>query len=92
MVDDNNPGIAGILQAIRDNLQRENGALESSQKRLDQIRENLIQDREKLDQDSDRYAAQLQQSFANMDRQLSVLRATQTYLTQQIAIWNGDND
>ena len=92
VVDDNNPGIAGILQAIRDNLQRENGALESSQKRLDQIRENLIQDREKLDQDSDRYAAQLQQSFANMDRQLSVLRATQTYLTQQIAIWNGDND
>ncbi len=92
VVDDNNLGIAGVLQAIRDRLQDENGALESSQKRLDQIRKILIQDREKLDQDSDRYAAQLQQSFANMDRQLVVLQATQSYLTQQIAVWNGNND
>lgn len=92
VVDDNNMGIAGVLQAIRDRLQDENGALENSQKRLDQIRENLIKDRAKLDQDSDRYAAQLQLSFATMDRQLVVLQATQNYLTQQIAVWNGDND
>lgn len=92
VVDDSNPGIAGVLQAIRDRLQGDNGALESSQKRLDQIKENLVDAWEKLDQDSDRYAAQLQQSFANMDRQLVVLQATQSYLTQQIAIWNNNSD
>lgn len=90
--DDNNPGIAGVLQAIRDRLQGDNGALESSKNRLDQIKENLADAWEKLDNDGERYEAQLQQSFANMDRQLAVLRATQNYLTQQIAVWNGSND
>lgn len=90
--DENNPGIAGVLQAIRDRLQGDDGALESSRNRLDQIRENLSEARDKLDKDSERYEAQLQRNFANMDRQLVVLRATQTYLTQQIAVWNNSND
>lgn len=92
VTDDNNPGIAGVLQAIRDRLQGDNGALKSSQNRFDQIKANLSEAREKLDNDSERYQTQLQQSFANMDRQLAVLRATQSYLTQQIAVWNGSND
>lgn len=92
VADESNPGIAGVLQAIRDRLQGDSGALESSQNRLDQIKENLADAWEKLDVDSERYEAQLQQSFSNMDRQLVLLQATQSYLTQQIAVWNGDND
>ncbi|GAA0469172.1 flagellar filament capping protein FliD [Parasphingorhabdus litoris] len=90
--DSNNPGIAGVLQSIRDRLQGEDGALEASQNRLKQIRENLLDARNKLDEDSAQYESQLRKTFANMDRQLAVLQATQSYLTQQIAIWNGDND
>ena len=92
VADENNPGIAGVLQAIRDRLQSDNGVLEASQNRLDQIKENLADAWKELDEDSERYESQLQRSFANMDRQLVVLKATQTYLTQQIAIWNGGNE
>ena len=92
IVTDANPGIAGAMQEIRDRLQGDNGALEVSQNRLDQIREDLSAAREKLDEESDRYGLQLQRTFANMDRQLVALQATQSYLTQQIAIWNGDNN
>lgn len=92
VVDDNNPGLAGVLQTIRDRLRGDNGALETSQNRLDQIKANLTEAWERLDADSQRYESQLRKNFANMDRQLVVLQATQSYLTQQIAIWNGDND
>ncbi|QTD56470.1 flagellar filament capping protein FliD [Parasphingorhabdus cellanae] len=90
--DSNNPGIAGVLQSIRDRLQGDDGALEASQNRLEQIKENLLEARNKLDEDSAQYETQLRRTFANMDRQLAVLQATQSYLTQQIAVWNGDND
>ncbi len=92
ITDDQNPGIAGAMQAVRDRLQGDNGALEISQNRLDQIKEDLLKAREKLDEDSSRYELQLRRTFANMDRQLVALQATQSYLTQQIAIWNGDNN
>ena len=91
IVDEFNPGLGGALQDIRDRLQGEDGSLEASEKRLNQIEKNLSELREELNTDSDRYEAQLQRTFANMDRQLVVLQATQNYLTQQISIWNGDN-
>lgn len=90
--DSNNPGIAGVLQSIRDRLQGEDGTLQASKKRLEQIKTNLLEAREKLDQDSAQYETQLRRTFANMDRQLAVLQATQSYLEQQIAVWNGDNN
>lgn len=90
--DANNPGIAGVLQSIRDRLQGANGPLETSENRLEKIKADLVKARERLDQDSAQYETQLRRTFANMDRQLAVLQATQSYLTQQIAIWNGDND
>lgn len=92
VADDNNPGIAGVLQSIRDRLQGDNGPLKSSQARLEQIKTDIAKAWEKLDADSERYEAQLKRSFATMDRQLVLLKATQTYLTQQIAIWNGGDD
>lgn len=92
ITNEQNPGIAGAMQGVRDRLQGDNGALEISQNRLDQIKEDLLKAREKLDEDSSRYELQLQKTFANMDRQLVALQATQSYLTQQIAIWNGDNN
>ncbi len=90
--DSNNPGIAGLLQSIRDRLQGDDGALEASQNRYEEIKANLLEAREKLDQDSAQYETQLRRTFANMDRQLAILQATQSYLTQQIAVWNGDNN
>ncbi|MEH6757822.1 MAG: flagellar filament capping protein FliD [Parasphingorhabdus sp.] len=90
--DASNPGISGVLQAIRDRLQDENGALETSKKRLDKIKENLASAWTKLNEDSEQYEIQLRRSFATMDRQLVLLNATQSYLTQQIAIWNNSDN
>jgi len=88
---DTNPGLDGLVQSIRDQLQAEDGALDASQAKLDRMREELIVQRERLIEDSEKYEVQLQRNFANMDRQLIALQATQSYLTQQIAIWNGDS-
>ena len=90
--DENSPGIAGALQSIRDRLQGDDGSLAVSQNRLEQIQENLVKAREDLAEDNERYEAQLTRTFANMDQQLVLLQATQSYLTQQIAIWNGTNN
>ncbi|MEW4467100.1 flagellar filament capping protein FliD [Parasphingorhabdus sp. JC815] len=92
VVNGNNPGVAGVLQTIRDRLQGDNGPLKSSQNRLEQIKTDLAEAWEKLDQDSERYEEQLSRSFANMDRQLARLKATQSYLTQQIAAWNNNRE
>ncbi|MEM1132558.1 MAG: flagellar filament capping protein FliD [Pseudomonadota bacterium] len=85
---DTNPGLAGTLNAIRDSLQSEDGSLTLAQERYDAVAEDLRELLVDLDDDIDRYRAQLERTFANMDRQLAILRSTQSYLDQQISIWN----
>ena len=85
------PGIAGVIDAIRNRLQGDTGPLNASKLRLEKTRENILAAREKLTQDSDRQEEQLSRTFANMDRQLVQLQATQSYLTQQIEIWNNSS-
>lgn len=83
-----NPGLAGTMNAIRDSLQAQDGALTLAQERFNEVSESLSEMLNELDDDIDRYRAQLQRTFSNMDRQLAVLRSTQSYLDQQISIWN----
>lgn len=86
--DENNPGLAGTMNAIRDSLQGDDGALTLAQERFASISEDLSEMLTELDDDIDRYRTQLERTFANMDRQLAVLRSTQSYLDQQVSIWN----
>lgn len=90
--DDLNPGIAGALQTIRDNLQSDNGSLVTSRERYDAVAESLVTQREKLNESIERYRTQLTRTFSDMDRQLAVINATQSYLTQQIAVWSNSNN
>jgi flagellar hook-associated protein 2 len=83
-----NPGIAGVVQAVRDRLQDQQGPLVQSKLRLENARSQIANLRERLDSDMERTEALLQRSFANMDRQLAVLRATQSYISQQVDAWN----
>ncbi|MEO1045876.1 MAG: flagellar filament capping protein FliD [Pseudomonadota bacterium] len=85
---ENNPGLAGVMNDVRDSLQGEDGPLTLAQERFNAISEDLREMLTELDDDIDRYRAQLERTFANMDRQLAVLRSTQSYLDQQISIWN----
>lgn len=90
--DAGNPGIAGTLDKIRDTLEDKNGPLALAKKRFEEINTKLAEMRIDLDEDIDKYEANLQQTYANMDRQLAVLKQTQEYLKQQISIWNSSSD
>ncbi|MEW4466482.1 flagellar filament capping protein FliD [Parasphingorhabdus sp. JC815] len=87
---DTNIGLSGALDKISSRLQDENGALALAQKRLATIRESIAERREKINEDGERLREQLQTTFAGLERQLSVLRATQSYVEQQFASFDKD--
>ncbi|MEP2101896.1 MAG: flagellar filament capping protein FliD [Parasphingorhabdus sp.] len=85
IVTETNTGLSGALDTISSSLQDENGALAQAQERLDAIRESIEERRVKINDEGDRLREQLQGTFAGLERQLSVLRATQSYVQQQFA-------
>lgn len=85
IVTDTNIGLSGALETISSALQDENGALTQAQERLDAIKESIEERREKITDEGDRLREQLQNTFAGLERQLAVLRATQSYVEQQFA-------
>ena len=85
IVTETNIGLSGALDAISSSLQEENGALALAQERLDAIRESIEERRVKITDEGDRLREQLESTFAGLERQLSVLRATQSYVQQQFA-------
>lgn len=86
-----NIGLSGALDKISDRLQDENGALSQAQERLDSIRESIEERRVKITDEGDRLREQLEGTFAGLERQLSVLRATQSYVEQQFASFNDNS-
>ncbi|HEY9090346.1 flagellar filament capping protein FliD [Parasphingorhabdus sp.] len=85
-----NIGLSGALDSISSRLQDENGALALAQERLATIRKSINERREKINEDGDRLREQLQTTFAGLERQLAVLRATQSYVEQQFASFDKD--
>ena len=85
------PGLAGSLRAISDSLTAASGPLVTSRERLRREAKAIAEDGEKLDRSATRYEEQLLRTFAAMDSRVAGLRATQSYLTQQIAIWNNSD-
>jgi len=83
-----NPGLAGTMEAIRETLQSDTGSLTTAQKRLEAIAKDIAKAREKINTDTAFQRRQLETTFTAMDRQLAILRSTQSYLDQQIAVWN----
>lgn len=92
IVTDTNIGLSGALDNISSSLQDENGALSLAQERLESIRESIAEQREKISSDGDRLREQLESTFAGLERQLSILRATQSYVEQQFSSFNNNNN
>ena len=84
-------GLSGALDAISTNLKSDSGALTVAQKRLEAIRESIAEAREKINEDGEKLREQLQTTFAGLERQLSILRSTQSYVEQQFASFNDNN-
>lgn len=84
-------GLSGALDAVASSLKAESGALTVAQKRLEAIRDSIAESREKINEDGERLREQLQTTFAGLERQLSILRSTQSYVEQQFASFNDNN-
>lgn len=85
-------GLAGTLAEVKTVLQDKNSPLTLAKSRFDAVNKQLAELRTKLNDDIGRYQANLQQTFANMDRQLAVLNQTQKYIEQQVSIWNNSDN
>lgn len=90
--DSSHPGVGGALKAVTDYLNGTSGPLASSSAVYDKLKTALDKDLEKLDQQMDNYEARLTQTYSAMQTRLLALKATQTYLTQQISVWTHSND
>jgi flagellar hook-associated protein 2 len=87
-----NPGLAGALETITTSIKSDTGALAASQKKYAAMKTSLTEELEKLDTQMSNYQERLTATYAKMETQLTAFKATQTYLEQQIAIWNGDSN
>lgn len=87
------PGIAFALDAIRDKAVGVNGAIDRATKSLDAKKENLADQLEKVEERETAYRKRLEKQYGSLEAKLAAFKATQTYLEQQIKLWqNQGND
>ena len=87
------PGIAFALDAIRDKAVGVNGAIDRATKSLDAKKENLADQLEKIEIREEAYRKRLEKQYGSLEAKLAAFKATQTYLEQQIKLWqNQGND
>lgn len=89
---DANPGLAKAFEDVRTSLKAPSSSLTTAQNRLNTLAASLTEILEKVQEDSDRYREQLERTFGDMDRQLAILRSTQSYIEQQVSVWSGSNN
>jgi len=87
-----NPGLAGLMDNVRDNIQQKDGPLASAQSKYDALAKNLSAQLEKLSDQMTDYQAQLTKIYTAMETRLTALKATQSYLQQQIDSWNNSDN
>lgn len=85
------PGIAFALDSLRDAAVSANGPLEQVRASLQREADRIASNRTKVEQREDAYRSRLERQFAGMDARIGALKATQSYLEQQIKLWNSDN-
>lgn len=85
------PGLAFALDEIRDAAIAPGGMLESLGKTLQAEASTLAKNRERMEAREDAYRSRLEKQYASLDARLSALKATQTYLEQQIKLWSNEN-
>jgi len=81
------PGISGALDAIKAAATATNGPLASLSSRLSKEAASITANRTKMETREEVYRTRLERQFGGMDARLGVLKATQSYLDQQIKLW-----
>ncbi|HMO74716.1 MAG TPA: flagellar filament capping protein FliD [Sphingopyxis sp.] len=82
------PGIAFALDAIHRKATATNGVIDRVSKSLEARTKTLTEQLERIEQREDVYRARLEKQFGGLDAKLAAFKATQSYLEQQVEIWN----
>lgn len=85
--DATDPGISGALSAIKTAVTATDGPLSSLSNRLNKEATNLAKDREKMEARETAYKTRLEKQFGGLDASIGTLKATQSYLDQQVKMW-----
>lgn len=81
------PGISGALSAIKAVVTASDGLLSGLTTRLNKEATALAKDRERMETRETAYKTRLEKQYNGLDASLSALKATQSYLDQQIKMW-----
>lgn len=87
----NDVGLPGRIAEINALADGNDSRLDALRQRLEDQIEQIDIDRDKVELREANYRNRLQEQFGAMDARISALRATQSYLEQQIAIWTNNN-
>jgi flagellar hook-associated protein 2 len=85
------PGISSALSAIKATSLGNDGAIYALNSRLQSRATIIAADRAKMEVREDAYRARLERQFGNLDSRIGALKATQSYLEQQIKLWTRSN-
>ena len=85
------PGLAVALDALRDASVASTGPLEQVRAALQRETESIAKNRDRMERREDAYRARLEKQYAGMDARIGALKATQSYLEQQIKLWNSSD-
>lgn len=84
------PGLSTTLVSIKTEATASNGALQALKTRLEKESAAITANRTKMEEREEAYKARLEKQFGAMDTRLSMLKATQTYLDQQVKLWTNE--
>lgn len=85
------PGIAEALDSLRQSLAGSGGPLDGLKTRLQKEVDAIGKNRARMEEREEAYRLKLEKQFTQMDARLSALKATQSYLEQQIKLWNRES-
>ncbi len=81
------PGIGGALAAIKSSALATAGVLTGTSNRLTREQKTVEDDRTTMEAREKAYKARLEKQFGGLDAKVGAYKATQSYLTQQVALW-----
>lgn len=85
------PGLSGAFKTLTTSLTAENSGLASLKIRLEKEAAALTKSQAKMEEREAANLATLTNKFGTLDARLNAFKATQSYLTQQVAIWTNSN-
>lgn len=86
------PGLSDTLKQLKDSATATGGPLASVSSRLQKESQLIADARTKMEAHETAYKNRLIRQFGNMDSRIAALKATQSYLSQQITLWSNQKN